>query len=145
MLYRMGIGLVQTIMYNQVVNQNFNQKLQRLADLIDHEVFHHNLVILVVNQIDFKEIILDFKIDTKPLVIEIFKEKMNIGVFVTQMFKIIQDFSESQIMRIGEDGIVIFRDLQIREFIGTLMIKGLVEIMDLSPGHLKGVMDVGGR
>jgi hypothetical protein len=48
-------------------------------------------------------------------------------------------------MRIEEDGIVIFRDLQIREFIGTLMIKGLVEIMDLSPGRLKGVMDVGGR
>ena len=59
------------------------------------------------------------------------------------MFKIIQDFSESQIMRIGEEGIVIFRDLQIREFIGTLMIKGLVEIMDLSPGYLKGVIDVG--
>ena len=144
----MGIGLVQTIMYNQVlkqINQNFNQNFQHLADLIDQEVFPHDLVILVVNQIDFKEIILDFKIDTRILVIEIFKEKMNIGVFVTQMFKIIQDFSESQIMKIGEEGIIIFRDLQIREFIGTLMIKGLVEIMDLSPGRLKGVMDVGGR
>ncbi|MFS7985378.1 hypothetical protein Hanom_Chr11g00997711 [Helianthus anomalus] len=87
----------------------------------------------MVNQIGCKIKILDIKINARLLVIEIFKEETNIGVLVTQMFKTIQKFSKVQVMIMGEEGfeIIIFKSRIIREFIGTLVIKDLVEIINI--------------
>ncbi|MFS7987118.1 hypothetical protein Hanom_Chr11g01018641 [Helianthus anomalus] len=58
---------------------------------------------------------------------------MNIGVLVTQIFNKIQYFFNVQVMKMGEEGfkILIFKGRKIREFIGTLAIKDLVEIINL--------------
>ncbi|MFS7933079.1 hypothetical protein Hanom_Chr04g00375551 [Helianthus anomalus] len=107
----------------------------------------------MVNQIDFKVKIkiLDIKIDIRLLVIEIFKEETNIGVLVTQMFNNIQNFSRIHGMIMVEVGvkIIIFKGQKIREVIGTLAIKDLVEIINLvqqrvsNPRLQQGVMDIG--
>ena len=109
--------------------------------MIDQEVFLHNLVIIMVNQIGFKIKIeiLDIKIDTRVLVIEIFKEETNIGVLVTRMFNNIQNFSKIRGIIMGEEGIkiIIFKGQKIRDFIGTLVIKDLVEVINLVQQQVK--------
>ena len=86
----------------------------------------------MVNQIDFKVKIKisDIKIDTRLLVIKIFKEEMNIGVFVTQMFNNIQNFSRIHGMIMVEVGfkIKISKGQIVQMYIGTLRTKDLVEV-----------------
>ncbi|MFS8007194.1 hypothetical protein Hanom_Chr14g01258081 [Helianthus anomalus] len=77
--------------------------------------------------------ILDIKIETRILVIGIFKEETNIRELETQMFKIIPKNFKVQVLIIGEEGfeIITFKGWKIREFIRTLAIKDLVEIINL--------------
>ena len=134
----MGIRLVQAMTSKQVVRQrnlNLNLNPQLRKDLIDQEVFLYSLVIIMVNQIVFKVKleILEIEIDTKLLVIEIFNKEMDIGVLVTRMFNNIQNFSKIHGIIMGGEGIkiIISKGQKIREVIGTLAIKDLVEIISL--------------